>query len=335
MKETYSKMEFSSLVEGFFCRRLMNQQNVSPKTVTTYRDTFRLFLRFIEKSRNCRPSDFPMEELSADLVLDFLNFLETERRNCVRTRNARLAAIRSFIQYAAGEDPTLVAMSRRIRAIPMKRFDRPSLTFLSQAEMEALLNAPDTTTWSGRRDVVMFTTLYNTGARVSELTGIKLGDLSLDDTSSVALHGKGRKERTTPLWKSTAHQLKRWLHEIADDPDAFLFPDRKGNRLSRSGVQYRLTCCIQGAAASNPSLTNRRITPHVIRHTTAMHLLESGVDITVIALWLGHESVETTHMYLEADMKMKDRAMNLLQPPALTRTRYQPGDRLLRFLESL
>lgn len=330
-----NSLDFASLVEGFFCKRLMNQQNVSPKTVEAYRDTFRILMKFIENRCRCRSCEFSIEQLNADLVLDFLNSLETDRGNCVRTRNARLAAIRSFAQYAAAEDPVLVALSRRILAIPMKRFDRPSLSFLSHEEMKALLNAPDTETWSGRRDVAMFTTLYNTGARVSELTGITMIDLNLDNTASVTLHGKGRKERTVPLWKTTARLLKKWMKEVTSESAAFLFPERKGNRLSRSGVEYRLRCCVQKAAASIPSLTNRSITPHVFRHTAAMHLLESGVDITVISLWLGHESIETTHMYLEADMKMKERALNLLQPPTTTPARYKANDRLRRFLDSL
>lgn len=334
MNSTHA-VDFASLVEGFFCKRLMNQQNVSPRTVEAYRDTFRILMSFIEDTCHCRSCDFSVEKLNADLVLDFLNSLEIDRGNCVRTRNARLAAIRSFAQYAAAEDPSLVALCRRILSIPMKRFDRPSLSFLSREEIKVLLDAPDTETWSGRRDVAMFTTLYNTGARVSELTGITMSDLHLDNSASVTLHGKGRKERTIPLWKTTARLLKNWMKELADEPTAFLFPERKGNRLSRSGVEYRLRCCVQKAAASIPSLANRSITPHVFRHTAAMHLLESGVDISVIALWLGHESMETTHMYLEADMKMKERAMNLLQPPNAKPMRFKANDRLRQFLDSL
>ncbi|MBU8913564.1 MAG: site-specific integrase [Spirochaetales bacterium] len=334
-RTTSSAAEFASLVQAFFCDRLMNQQDVSTRTVAAYRDTFRLLFGFIEKRHGCTPSDVTLGRLDADLILEFLRYLENERGNCVRTRNARLAAIRSFFQYVATETPEQLAQTNRVLAIPMKRYDRPAVRFLSKDEMDAIIRAPDSHTWTGRRDIAMFTTLYNTGARVSELTRICLEDLNLTGTPTVALHGKGRKQRTIPLWKTTGRLLKTWKREIPDTPKTPLFPDSRGTTLSRSGVEYRLRRSVQVATGRCPSLTGRSIHPHLIRHTTAMHMLHSGVDIAVIALWLGHESIQTTHMYMEADLRAKEKALACLQPPSVTQVRFKADDRLLRFLESL
>jgi len=336
ISDATSTSGFSKLVQTFFCERLINQQNVSKRTIQAYRDTFRLLFGFIRNRYGCNPSDMTISNLDADLVLNFLNYLEHDRGNCVRTRNARLAAIRAFFQFTASEVPEYLALISRVLAIPMKRFNRPSLRYLSKEEIGVLLSTPDQRTWIGRRDNTMFTTLYNTGARVSELIGICVKDIAFTGKSaSVTLHGKGRKERTVPLWKTTARLLKRWMKEIPDESTSSLFSDINGNALSRSGVEFRLRSCAKKGAQSCPSLGKQSISPHLVRHTTAMHMLHAGVDLSVIALWLGHESIQSTHMYMEADLQTKEKAMSRLEPPTSKNLRFVPKDKLLRFLEGL
>lgn len=333
---TSSSSEFSALVQRFFCERLINQLDVSKRTIEAYRDTFRLLFGFIESRNGCTPSDMTILDFDADLVLNFLNYLETERGNCVRTRNARLAAIRSFFQFISLEVPERMALINRVLAIPMKRFDRPSVRYLSKEEIRVLLSIPDQKTWIGRRDNVMFTTLYNTGARVSELVGIRVRNISfVGRSASISLHGKGRKERCVPLWNTTSRLLKQWMKEISDNSATPLFPDVNGNALSRSGVEFRLKCCAKKGTQICPSLGKQSVSPHLIRHTTAMHMLHAGVDISVIAMWLGHESIQTTHLYMEADLKTKEIAMSRLEPPSSKNTRFVPKDKLLQFLEGL
>lgn len=326
---------FSSLVQDFFCQRLIAQRNASLQTVASYRDTFRLLLRYAEARLGKPPTSLTLDELDSSLVLGFLNHLEKERGNSVRTRNARLAAIRSFLHYAALQEPASLPTIERALAIPIKRYDKPLLGFLSREEMEAVINAPDSSTWTGHRDQVMLATFYNTGARVSEVLTLRLSDAQLDRSPSLRIQGKGRKQRSVPLWKATVTKLKNWMARIAPSPDAPLFPNRDGKPLSRDGVEKRLRLAVDVAAQHCPSLRGRRVSPHTIRHTTAMHLLQSGVDITVIALWLGHESPATTHLYLEADLTMKERALQRLQPPSGKPLRFRPTDRLLAFLEGL
>jgi len=327
---------FPALLQGFFLDRLTAQKGASPRTLESYRDTFTLLLGFAERRIHHPPSEMTIADLDAPLVLAFLDHLEEVRGNGPRTRNARLTAIRSFMRYASVQDPTCLAVAHRVRAIASKRFDRPSVEFLSQEEMSAVLDAPDRTTWSGRRDAVLLATLYNTGARVSEITRLRVDDVLLDRESALHLHGKGRKERVVPLWKSTIRALRSWLRERGGpDGNEPVFPNRRGGPLSRSGVESRLRLAVSRAAVDCPTLTGRRISPHTIRHTTAMHLLQSGVDITVIALWLGHEDPATTHLYIEADLAMKERALLRARDPKPRRSRYRPGDRLLAFLESL
>jgi site-specific recombinase XerD len=226
-------------------------------------------------------------------------------------------------------------MVERVLAIPAKRFDRPLVGFLSRQEIDALIAAPNTAGWSGRRDHVLFATLYNTGARVSEIIGVKRRDVALNGSPFVQLHGKGRKDRSVPLWRTTRNALYQWLAQLPSSPDHPVFPNRTGRPLSRSGVEDRLDRAVRTAAAHCPSLRDRRVTPHVVRHSTAMHLLQAGVDITVIALWLGHESPTTTHLYVEADLRMKERALEKVQPAQVFAGRYRPSDKLLAFLESL
>jgi len=326
---------FASLLQDFFCQRLMTQRNVSARTVASYRDTFRLLLRYAEIRTRKSASALTIGDLDAPFVLAFLDHLENERGNSVRTRNARLAAIRSFLHYAAHEDPTSLPMIGRVLAIPTKRFDQPVLGFLSRSEVEALLAAPDRSTWSGHRDQVLFATLYNTGARVSEILSLCRTDVELDGTRCVHIQGKGRKQRVVPLWSSTAARLKEWIARMERGPEAPLFPNRHGLPLSRSGVEKRLRLAVAKAAKVCPSLGGRRISPHTLRHTTAMHLLQSGVDMTVIALWLGHETPATTHLYVEADLTMKEQALKRVAEPPTSQLRYHAKDRLLAFLDRL
>lgn len=326
---------FPSLLQDFFCQRLIAQRQASPRTVASYRDTFRLLLSYATARSKKTASALTLADLDAPLILDFLDHLEQERHNSVRTRNVRLAALRSFLHYAALQDPTMLSVIHQALAIPTKLFDRPLLGFLSREEMEAILAAPDRSTWSGHRDHVLLRTMYNTGARVSEIIAVRVGDLTLDPSASVHLHGKGRKERAVPLWKTTAKCLKEWRPRIEGSAGAPLFPNRHQGLLTRSGVEDRLRAAVKSAAAQHPSLATRRISPHTLRHTTAMHLLQAGVDLSVIALWLGHESIETTHQYIEADLQMKERALEKLQDPPSKTLRFRASDSLLAFLDRL
>jgi integrase/recombinase XerD len=326
---------FPAVVQRFFSDRLSNQQNASPRTVASYRDAFRLLLRYLEDLTHRPASQLTFADIDAPSILGFLRWLEKDRGNSIASRNARLAAIRSFTQYAATEEPVFLPCARRIAAIPMKRGERPLVGFLSREEVQAVLNALDPTTWSGRRDHALFTTLYNSGARVSEIIGVKIRDVILEPAPSLTIHGKGRKQRVVPLWKSTARLLKTWIKDIDRREDGPLFPGRKGQPLSRSGVEERLRRAIKGACHQCPSLEKRRISPHSFRHTTAMHMLQSGVDITVISLWLGHESPSTTHIYIEADLQMKQQALGRLHAPDHRRQTYRPSDKLVAFLQAL
>lgn len=327
--------DFSTLVRDFFCDRLVNQQDVSPHTVAAYRDTFRLLLTFVSERCRRRPSGLSLGDFDASTVLAFLDHLETGRGNAVRTRNARLTAIRAFVNYASARDPTSLPLARRVLAIPRKRFDRPLLGHLTRPEVEAVLAAPDPTDWSGRRDRALFTLMYNTGARVSEAIGVCRADLRPGPSATVRLRGKGRKDRAVPLWKATAKLLERWVSEIAVDPGSPLFPNRFGRPMSRSGVEGRLARAVAAASERQLSLTGKRVSPHTLRHTTAMHLLQAGVDVTVIALWLGHESPETTHQYVEADVEMKRRVLGRLDEPPSPATRRPKIDGVLDFLDRL
>lgn len=326
--------DFARLVRDFFCDRLVNQQNVSPHTVAAYRDTFRLLLTFVQQ-RGKPPERLTLDDIDAPIVLEFLNDLETRRGNSVRTRNARLTAIRAFVTYASSRDPTALPLAQRVRGIPCKRFDRPLLGHMTRIEMEAVLNAPDPSDWSGRRDRALFTLMYNTGTRVSEVIGLRRGDLAVGPTASVRIRGKGRKDRCVPLWKATTKLLVGWLAEIGVDEQTPLFPNRHGLALSRSGVEERLERAVFMASERCPSLRGKNVSPHTFRHTTAMHLLQAGVDITVIALWLGHESPETTHQYVEADVEMKRKVLERLDEPPVQKERQPKAGNPLHFLDGL
>lgn len=326
---------FPQLVQDFFLRRLVAQRGASARTVEAYRDAFELLLGYLEQRTGKPPSALSLADLDAPLILDFLDHLETERGNTARTRNARLAAIHSFMRYAAVRDPASLPITARVLAIPAKRFDRPVLGYLSREQVAAILAAPGQHTWSGRRDTVLLTTAYNTGARVSELAGLRVRDVLLDRQTAVHLHGKGRKQRVIPLWKTTATQLRAWLDQINPAPDAPVFPNRAGAPLTRSGIRDRLDRAVAAAEQHCPSLHSQHVTPHTLRHSTAMHLLQSGTDLAVIALWLGHESPATTHQYLEADLAAKEAVLRRLTQPASAPARFQPSDRLLAFLQEL
>lgn len=325
----------AAVLQAFFLDRLLAQRNASPRTVAAYRDSLRLLLEFAHQHLHKAPECLEFEDVDAPLILAFLDHLERHRHNSIRSRNARFAAIRSFAHFAARQEPTALPSLQRILAIPMKRFDKPLLGFLTTDEIQAILDAPRADRWTGQRDRIMLATLYNTGARVSELIGLRVADLILDGSPCVRLHGKGRKDRRVPLWRSTAAHLRQWLSRIDRSPDGPLFPSATGGRLTRPAVSARLRLATQRAATTRPSLSHRRISPHTVRHSTAMHLLQAGVDITVIALWLGHENPATTHMYVEADLAMKERALASVQAPHLKRPRYRPTDRVLAFLQAL
>lgn len=325
---------FAFMLQHFFLRRLMNQRNASPHTISSYRDTFRLLLNHVSRRLHKPPSSLTIEDLDARAILDFLDHIETIRGNTPSSRNVRLAAIRSFYRFCAYLAPGSLGAIQKILAIPMKKTECREVGFLSVEEMQAIINAPNLATWSGLRDHTMFATLYNTGARVSEITGMKIMDLSLS-APSIRIHGKGRKDRTMPLWQNTIKLLKKWLSHVNRDPENPLFPNARGKPMTRHGVEYRLGIAKETAETRCPSLKEKHVSPHSVRHTTAVHLLQSGIDISVIALWLGHESPVTTHHYLQADLAMKTRVLEKLEPPHTKNILFKPSDALLSFLESL
>jgi site-specific recombinase XerD len=326
---------FPRLLQEFFLRYLITQRGASPQTVASYRDTFELLLRLAEQRTQRPASALTLEDLDAPFILDFLDHLERDRANSPRTRNVRLTAIRSFARYAGSRDPAALPLVQRVLAIPAKRFDKPVLGFLTREEMQAVLDAPDGSTWAGHRDSVLLLTLYNSGARVSEITALRVANVLLERGASLHLHGKGRKDRVVPVWPSTATRLRGWLGCVDRSPSAPVFPNREGKALSRSGVRQRLQCAVHQASKRCQSLRERRVSPHTLRHTTAMHLLQAGVDISVIALLLGHEDLSTTHRYLEADLAMKEAALSRLQEPTTADARFRPSQRLLAFLDRL
>jgi len=327
--------QFSELLQTFFTDRLMHQRQASPHTIASYRDTFRLLLRFAQQETGRPPAKLTMEVLTPEFVGAFLHYLEKDRAISARSRNVRLAAIRSFFRYVALTEPAWSASAQRILGIPSKRFDRRPIEYLTRPEVEALLAAPNRATWGGRRDYTLLLVAAQTGLRVSELTGLRYEDLRLGIGGAVRCRGKGRKERSTPLRKNVVAALRAWLRERAGDPTSPLFPSVRGGPLSRDGVEHLLAKHVTMARKQCPSLTKKHITMHGLRHSAAMDLLQRGVDRAVIALWLGHESVETTQVYLHADMAMKEAALAKTAPNKTSHGRYRPDDRLLAFLRSL
>ena len=330
-----SSVPAAALVQGLFVDYLLNQKHASPRTLATYRDAFRLLLRFVQETKRVQPAALSVADLDAPTILAFLDNIEQQRANCVSSRNARLAAIRSFFRFVQMREPAGLAVASRVLAIPVKRSERKLIGYLTRLEIDAILSAADQTNWDGRRDHALLLTLYNTGARVSEITDVRRGDIALDAPASLKLRGKGRKERRVPLWTKTARVLRIWLQELDDRFGDLAFPSARARHLSRHGVSYLLSRAVDRASPKCPSLLNKRISPHLIRHSTAMHLLQAGVDPAVIALWLGHESVETTHGYVEADLTMMENAVGKLAPAGSVPTRFKPNDQLLAFLAAL
>ncbi|NOT54376.1 MAG: tyrosine-type recombinase/integrase [Deltaproteobacteria bacterium] len=325
------------LLQAFFLDHLTRQKRVSPQTIHSYRDSFRLFLHFLQHTTGKEPAALVMTDLDAPAVLQFLEHIEAERHNQVQSRNVRLAAIRSFARMVALHDPASVGIATRVLAIPVKRSDKRLVGYLTRLEMDALLAVHDLRQWTGRRNHALLLTLYNTGARVSEMTTLQRTHVTFGLKSFVQFTGKGRKERAVPLWPTTSRTLQAWFKELAADPrhGPMAFPNARGKPLTRDGVHYLLEECVTRAIPTCPSLATKRISPHVIRHTVAMHLLQAGVDLSVIALWLGHESMQTTHGYLEADLATKEQVLEKITPAGQPVKRFTADDTLLHFLATL
>lgn len=322
-------------LQSFFVDRLLHQRCASAHTIASYRDCFRLLLRYAAEQLSKAPSDLMVEDIDAPFVARFLAHLEMQRGNSVRTRNVRLAAIHSFFQHVALNEPAYALHCQRVLAIPNKRHERKPVAFLDENEMDALLKAPDVSTWMGRRDRTLLLVALQTGLRVSELIGLRCEDVVLGNGAHVRCHGKGRKHRTTPLREDAVSALAAWLQERDGEPIGPLFPSLRGGKLSRDAVERLVAKHAATAQDSCASLARKKVTPHTLRHSTAMDLLHHGVDRSVIALWLGHESVETTQMYLHADLRLKEKALSRTTPWDTKPGRYRPNDELLAFLESL
>lgn len=323
------------LLQAFFTERLMAQRQASPHTIASYRDTFCLLLRFIQRRAGKAPSSLSLEDMDTPTIGAFLEHLEHERGNRPRTRNIRLAAVHAFFRYVALNKPDHSALAQRVLAIPAKRYERPLIEFLSHSEIEALLAAPDQATCLGRRDRTLLLLTVQTGLRVSELIGLRCQDVVLGHGAHVRCLGKGRKNRCTPLRKEAVKALREWLRERRGEPCDPLFPSQRGGPLSRDSIEHIVHKHVVAASQQCVSLQHKRVTPHVLRHTTAMELLQHGVDTSVIALWLGHESVETTQIYLHANLEMKEKALAKTTPANVPLGRYRPDDQLLAFLNSL
>jgi integrase/recombinase XerD len=326
---------FPALLQSFFTDRLLQQWRASTHTVASYRDAFRLLLRFAYEKLGKEPTVLSLKDLTPDFISSFLEHVEKGRNNCARTRNTRLAAIHSFFRYVSFREPEYAELCYQILAIPNKRFERRPIEFLTRKEIDALTDAPDKNTWIGRRDRTFLLTAVQTGLRVSELIGLRGEDVVLGTGAHVRCNGKGRKQRSTPLRQETADVLASWLCELNGQPKEPAFPSIRGGPLSRDAVERLVVRHSKSAQSHCPSLRRKRITPHVLRHTAAMELLHHGVDRSVIALWLGHESVETTQMYLHADMRLKQKALSRTTPLGVEPAFYKPDDELLAFLEGL
>jgi site-specific recombinase XerD len=322
-------------LEAYFTDRLIRQRRASPHTITSYRDTIRLLLAYIHRTTGTPPSRLQITDLDAATIGAFLHHLEQERGNTARTRNIRHAAIHSFFHYCALRHPEHAALTQRVLAIPRKRAAKRTVTFLNPVETQALLDAPNRSTWAGRRDHALLLTAVQTGLRISELLGLTRADTQLGTGAHVRTLGKGRKERVAPLTKQTVAVLRAWLRETTDQPESALFPSRDGGTLTRDAIERRLAQHVDTAQQACPALRSKRITMHTLRHTAAMNLLTAGVDTSTIALWLGHEQERTTHIYLHADLELKQRTLDRITPPEGRPGRYRAPDTLLAFLEGL
>lgn len=327
----------ASLLERFFVKRLISERRVSPHTIASYRDTFRLLLQFATAKLKKEPSALVLEDLDAQFIGAFLNDLEQKRNNSARSRNLRLTAIRSFFRYASFEEPTRSDVIQHVLSIPSKKHDQTLIGFLTKPEIEALLAAPDTETWTGRRDRAFMAVAVQTGLRLSEMTGLCCADVHLGRGAHVRCIGKGRKERCVPLTQFTVPVVRAWLEEPQRGKDGYVFPSVQGDRLSADAVQHMLAKHVDVARRTCPSLEGKRVTPHVLRHSAAMELLQAGFDRSVIALWLGHESIDTTQVYIDANVALTEQALAkaAAMGPELSIRRYRPDDHLLAFLKSL
>jgi site-specific recombinase XerD len=326
---------FSEVLQAYFTERLMRERAASPRTIESYRDTFRLLLAFAQRSLKKSPTELTLHDLDAPFVLQFLSYLERERGNSPRSRNVRLAAIHSFFNYVALQEPSAGAVTQRVLAIQGKRCPKKPVDFLTRTESDALLNAPNQATWSGRRDRTLLLVALQTGLRVSELIGLRCQDVVWDTGAHVRCTGKGRKTRCIPLRKEVVVALRHWLRERNGQPTDAVFPSARGQPLSRDGVEYIVSQHLTTARAKCLSLKTKRVSAHVLRHSTAMNLLQSGVDRSVIALWLGHESMDTTQIYLHANLELKESALAKTAPFKGRNGRYRPPEGLLAFLQSL
>jgi site-specific recombinase XerD len=324
-----------ALLQSFFVDRLLAQRQASPHTIAGYRDAFRLLLHFAAARLGKAPTDLVVADLDAPFIGQFLEHLERERANTARTRNARLSAIHSFFRYVALREPSCALICQRVLAMPSKRYDHKAIEFLDRAQIDALVAAPDLTTWTGRRDRTLLMLAIQTGLRVSELIGLRCQDVVLGAGAHVSCIGKGRKHRGTPLRPEVAGVVAAWLRERAGQPAEPVFPTRRGGPLSRDAIERLVSRHARAAQQHCPSLQRKKLSPHLLRHTAAMELLQHGVDRSVIALWLGHESVETTQRYLHADLRLKERALERTTPLGCRPGRYRPDDKLLAFLETL
>jgi integrase/recombinase XerD len=327
--------DLAPVLQGFFTDRLARQKKASPNTVAAYRDTCRLLLAFASGQAGKQPAQLSLSDLDAALVGGFLNHLEEQRGNGSATRNARLAAIHSLFRYAAPKAPEHAAIISQVLAIPPRRRERAIVSYLTPEETDALVTAPDRESWHGRRDRALLLLAVQTGLRVSELTGLNRQDTHLGAGSHVRCHGKGRKDRATPLTSQTVKVMRTWLAELDPGPAGPLFPTQPGGRLSRDAVERLVARHAATAAQACPSIGDKHVTPHTLRHSAAMALLKNGVDTSVIALWLGHEGTETTQIYLHADMSIKEKALDRAHQPGTAPGRYRPPDALLAFLDNL
>jgi integrase/recombinase XerD len=326
---------FAALLQAYFTHRLLGQRNASPHTIASHRDTFRLLLGFAQKSLKKAPAALAIADLDAPFIGRFLDHVEKDRGNKPQTRNIRLAAIHSFFHYVALQEPSLGALAQRVLAIPSKRHKSKPVDFLTRAEIDALVAAPDQSTWAGRRDHTLLLVAVQTGLRASELVGLRCEDVVLGTGAHVRCLGKGRKERCTPLRKDAAAALRQWLSERNGQTSQVVFPNAQGSTLSRDGLEYLVAKHLATARVTCPSLKNKHVSPHVLRHSAAMELLQHGVDRSIIALWLGHESIETTQVYLHANLALKEQALAKTSPLKGRPGRYRPGDKLLAFLQGL
>ena len=326
---------FALLVQQFFTEYLVAQRALSPRTIACYRDALMLFLDFASRKLGQTPAALRLVDIQPDLILAFLNHLEHERHNSIRSRNLRLSALRTFLKFAGRRDVASLHVVERALAVPMKRFEQPMPGFLTREEMVAVMGQPGPT-WSSQRDHLLLAMLYNTGARVTEMVRLRVVDVVLDTAACVHLQGKGRKQRSVPLWKTTVLEIRAWLRANPQlGSEAALLPNRDGHAMTRCNVAQRLDLAVARAAISQPSLAKKQVSPHTLRHTTAMHLLQSGVPFNVIALWLGHESPNTTHRYVEADLGMKQKALARLEAPDTRVRQFRASDSLMRFLQTL